>query len=149
MSGVEDQIRRAMEQGKFSNLRGKGKPLHLDDNPLEDPEWRMAHHMLQSSGYTLPWIETRQEIEAGIEKARTSLKRVWDWRNTALQEKHHPAEVEAEWKRALTAFEDEIVSINKRIFSYNLEVPAEQFQRQMLNVEREVERIIKLQDEDK
>ena len=149
MSGVEDQIRRTMEQGKFSNLRGKGKQLHLDDNPLEDPEWRMAHHMLQSSGFTLPWIETRQEIEVALEKARISLARAWVWRNTALQEKHHLSEVEADWKRALAAFEDEITSLNKRIFSYNLEVPSEQFQRQMLNVEREVERIIRLQDEEK
>ena len=149
MSGVEDQIRRAMEEGKFSNLRGKGKPLHLDDNPLEDPEWRTAHHMLQSSGYTLPWIETRQEIETALEKARVSLARAWAWRNTALQEKQHPNSVEADWKRALAAFEQEIVVLNKRIFSYNLEVPSEQFQRQMLNVEREVERIIKLQGEDK
>jgi DnaJ homolog subfamily C member 28 len=149
MSGVEDQIRRAMEEGKFSNLRGKGKPLHLDDNPLEDPGWRTAHHMLQSSGYTLPWIETRQEIETALEKARVSLARAWAWRNTALQEKQHPNSVEADWKRALAAFEQEIVVLNKRIFSYNLEVPSEQFQRQMLNVEREVERIIKLQGEDK
>lgn len=149
MSGVEDQIRRAMEEGKFSNLRGKGKPLHLDENPLEDPEWRAAHHMLQSSGFTLPWIETRQEIEVALEKARISLARAWAWRNTALQEKHHPSDVEADWKRALAAFEEEITSLNKRIFSYNLEVPSEQFQRQMLNVEREVERIIRLQDEEK
>jgi DnaJ family protein C protein 28 len=149
MSGVEDQIRRAMEQGKFSNLRGKGKPLHLDENPLEDPEWRMAHHMLQSSGFTLPWIETRQEIEIALEKARTSLARAWEWRNTALRDIHHPGEVEADWKRALAAFEAEIVNLNKRIFSYNLEVPSEQFQRQMLNVEREVERITRLQNEDK
>jgi len=149
MSGVEDQIRRAMEQGKFSNLRGKGKPLHLDENPLEDPEWRMAHHMLQSSGFTLPWIETRQEIEIALEKARTSLARAWEWRSTALRDKHHSDEVEADWKRALTAFEAEIVNLNKRIFSYNLEVPSEQFQRRMLNVEREVERITRLQNEDK
>jgi DnaJ homolog subfamily C member 28 len=147
MSGVEDQIRRAMEQGKFSNLRGKGKPLHLEDNPLENPEWRMAYHMLHSSGYTLPWIETRQEIETALEEARVSLARAWEWRNKAIQEKRHHDDVEADWQRALAAFEQEIVNLNKRIFSYNLEVPSEQFQRSMLNLEREVERVIRLHDE--
>lgn len=147
MSSVEDQIRRAMEQGKFSNLRGKGKPLHLEDNPLENPEWRMAHHMLHSSGYTLPWIETRQEIETTLEEARASLARAWEWRNKALQEKRYREDAEADWQRSLAAFKQEIENLNKRIFSYNLEVPSEQFQRPMLNLEREVERVIRLHDE--
>jgi hypothetical protein len=84
MSKVEEQICRAMEEGQFDNLPGKGKPLHLEDNPFEDPEWRLAHHVLRSSGFTLPWIEARRELEAAILEARTALRRSWAWRQAAL-----------------------------------------------------------------
>ncbi len=61
MSNIEDHIRRAIEEGKFDDLPGKGKPLKLEDDPFVDPEWRLAHHMLRCSGFSLPWIERRQE----------------------------------------------------------------------------------------
>ncbi|MEA3440806.1 MAG: DUF1992 domain-containing protein [Chloroflexota bacterium] len=57
MTGIEEHIRRAMEEGKFDDLPGKGKPLRLDHNPHEDPQWRTAYRMLRNSGFTLPWIE--------------------------------------------------------------------------------------------
>jgi len=56
---AEEQIRRAIEEGKFDNLPGKGKPLNLEQNPFEDPEWRLANHVLITSGFSLPWIEKR------------------------------------------------------------------------------------------
>jgi DnaJ family protein C protein 28 len=85
MSKAEEQIRRAMEEGQFDNLPGKGKPLNLDENPYEDPEWRMAHHILHNSGFSLPWIETRREIETNLEAARTSIKTTWDWGKLPLR----------------------------------------------------------------
>ena len=59
MNKAEDQIRRAMEEGKFDDLPGEGKPLRLENDPFEDPEWRMAHHVLRNGGFTLPWIEAK------------------------------------------------------------------------------------------
>ena len=70
-----------MADGKFDNLPGKGKPLHLDEtNPHADPEWELAYRMLKESGYSLPWIETIREIEKDIEAARRDLQRAWKWR---------------------------------------------------------------------
>ena len=40
---IEEQIRRAIQEGKFDDLPGKGKPLKLDENPFEESEWRMAN----------------------------------------------------------------------------------------------------------
>src|SRR5574341_670165 len=97
MDKAEEQIRRAMEEGKFDNLPGKGKPLRLEDNPLEDPEWRLAHHVLRSSGYTLPWIETRRELESEIQAARAALGRTWQWRLVALAEGESAVFVLAVW----------------------------------------------------
>ena len=138
---IDEIIRRAMEAGQFDNLPGKGKPLNLEDNPHEDPAWRMAHHVLRNGGFSLPWIETLHEIETGLEEARLALRRVWAWRETSLSEGKDFQWVEAEWQRAVGAFQEQITSLNKRIQSYNLEVPNDRFQRQPLNAEGEFEKI--------
>jgi DnaJ family protein C protein 28 len=98
VSNVEDHIRRAMDQGKFEDLPGKGKPLNLDENPLEDPDWRLAHQMLRSGGFTLPWIETSREIEKELDTARQSLARVWTWRRASTSNNGITEEVEFEWR---------------------------------------------------
>ena len=141
MPRIEDHIQRAMREGKFENLPGKGKPLRLDGNPLEDPEWRLAYHMLRESGFTLPWIETRQEIESGIEAARAALKGAWDWRDEALSGDQDSTLIDAEWKRALEAFREQVERLNRRIAEYNLQAPNEYFQRSKLNLKREIETV--------
>ncbi len=47
MPNIEDLIQRAIQEGKFSDLPGKGKPLRLDDNPHADPDWQLAYHLLE------------------------------------------------------------------------------------------------------
>jgi DnaJ family protein C protein 28 len=138
MPNIEEHIRRAMEEGKFDDLPGKGKPLHLDENPHEDPEWRLAYRMLRESGFSLPWIETIREIEVEIEEARTGLGNAWAWRRTALAESQPYDFVQGEWERALKVFRERVVALNRRIRDYNLEVPVERFQRPLLRFEREV-----------
>jgi DnaJ family protein C protein 28 len=143
MNKAEDQIRRAMEDGKFDDLPGRGKPLRLDHDPFEDPEWRMAHHVLRNGGFTLPWIDARQEIERSRDEARESLRRAWVWRQEALAHGQPPSFVEAEWKRAEAVFCQQIAELNKRIFSYNLQVPAARLQLLRLDVDRELDLTLK------
>jgi DnaJ family protein C protein 28 len=138
---VDEIIRRAMERGDFNNLAGKGKPLQLQDNPYEDPAWRMAFRALRSSGFTLPWMETRQQIERDFEEAKNSILRTWKWRNSAIKKAPSNHFVEAEWKRALAEFRQKLDALNKRIFSYNLEVPSELFHRKRINIDRELKKI--------
>jgi len=142
MSKAEEQIRRAMEEGKFDNLPGKGKPLRLEENPLEDPEWRLAHHVLRSSGYTLPWIETRRELEADIQAARTAIGRAWRWQKEALAEEDQPAVfVLAVWGQALKIFRQRVDELNKRILIFNLQAPSERFHLRQLDAAREIDEI--------
>jgi DnaJ family protein C protein 28 len=138
MPDIEDQIRKAIEEGKFDDLPGKGKPLRLDENPLADPEWRLAQHLLKSSGYSLPWIEKRQEIQAELEAARDKLLVTWQWRNDALEAGRSAESIEQEWQRARQAFQRMIGELNLKIRDYNLEAPAARFQFQPLNAEREI-----------
>ena len=140
LSNIEDHIRRAIEEGKFNDLPGKGKPLKLEDDPFVDPEWRLAHHMLRSSGFSLPWIERRQEIEASLETARAALQRSAAWGQAALANQDvSPAFVQIEWQKAVALFEERIAAINKSILSYNLEAPSVRFHLRPIDADRELD----------
>jgi DnaJ family protein C protein 28 len=138
MPDIEELLRAAMRAGKFDNLPGKGKPLKLDENPHTDPEWRTAYHILHEAGFTLPWIETRNEIEADLEKARGDLQRAWKWREDQSIQGQPDASIDMEWSDGLDSFRKKVETLNKRIADYNLSVPSDRFQMRLLNYEREV-----------
>jgi DnaJ family protein C protein 28 len=146
MPNIEDLMRKAMADGKFDNLPGRGKPLRLDEsNPHADPEWELAYRMLKESGYSLPWIETIREIEKDIEAARKDFQIAWNWHQAAISESLPGSIVTAEWERSQTAFKENLEALNKRIRDYNLQVPNVRFQRPALNYERELEKITALE----
>lgn len=136
MPDIEELLRAAIQAGKFDNLPGKGKPLKLDENPYANPEWRVAYHILNEAGFTLPWIETRNEIEVELEKARSDLRYAWEWREKSTEQDSHSSG--NEWRKALEVFHQKVDALNKRIKDYNLMVPSVQFQMSNLNYEREV-----------
>ena len=139
---IEEQIRRAMEEGRFDNLPGQGRQLNLEEDPFEDPDWRLANHVLRNAGFSLPWIESRREIEAEIEAARASLRQA---RRNYLDDRQQSALSSQRWERALLVFQEAIAEINLRISSYNLEVPSLQLQRMTLDANKEIQRILELE----
>ena len=141
MPNIEDQIRKAIQDGQFDNLTGKGQRLDLEDNPFVDPEWRMAHHMLKESGFSLPWIETRNEILSALENARDSLARAWGWRISMLAQGQPTVSIEAEWQRSLSAFNLLVQETNKKTHAHNLEVPSTYLQLPIINAEAEIAKI--------
>ena len=138
---IEEIIRRAIEEGKFDDLAGKGKPLQLDENPHEDPEWRVSHHILKSGGFTLPWIERLRQIEIDLGAARAKIAQDWTSYQENLAKNSETHLVESDWSRAVETLHEQIAGINDQIRSYNLEVPSERFQLSPLNAEREIEHI--------
>jgi hypothetical protein len=75
---TERLIREAQDEGRFDDLPGQGRPLHLDDDVLAG-EMAMAHHLLRNAGAAPPWIETdksvrrqRERIEELLQRARRS-----------------------------------------------------------------------------
>jgi DnaJ homolog subfamily C member 28 len=142
MPNIEELLRQALKEGKFDNLPGKGKPLHLDEsNPHVDSSYELAYHIIKEAGYTLPWIETLHEIENDLDIARHELLRAWNWRNKSLSADFPKIYVNAEWEGALEVFQDKLDQLNKRIRDYNLEVPNLRFQRPILNFEQELKKI--------
>lgn len=59
---VEKRIREAMEEGKFDNLPGHGKPLALDDDSHVPEDLRLAHKILKNAGCIPKEIEINFEI---------------------------------------------------------------------------------------
>ena len=136
---IDEIIQRAIAEGKFADLPGKGKPLRMDENPHEDPEWRAAHHILKTAGFAPPWIETLGEIDRAADELRAALDRAWQWRQASISSQD-PRQVEAEWQRALAAFRKQVEDLNKRIADYNLQAPSPRFQRPRLDAQREIDR---------
>jgi len=139
MPDIEDHIQRAIGEGKFENLPGKGKPLKLEKNPHADPEWELAYHMLQSSGYTLPWIELRKQIETEIEDARRKLASNWNLCSEGTD--HLVIEHRSEWKRAEQAFLEQVKRINELIHEHNHQTPSDRFHLNLLDADREIKKV--------
>src|SRR5258706_12557759 len=115
---VEEQLRKAREEGKFDNLRGHGEPLCTDENPFEDPTWRMANDMLKKNGFRPDWLEDDVAIRAQVAQARQALARSRDWRAAQLQalgDRRDAAAIEQrlfvdhEWRLAQDRFRSKLV----------------------------------------
>lgn len=135
---IESIIQNAIDRGAFDNLRGKGKPLNLRENPLVAQEWRMAFSMLEQEGFALPWMEDRKEIEKLLKEALKVLRRTWEWRVAKLAQGDASPVVEGEWRKAQARFSETVTALNKRIDAYNAQIPADVFYRPRILLEREL-----------
>lgn len=122
----DEIIRQAMQAGAFDNLAGKGRPLRLEDNPYISEEWRLAYHLLNNNGFSLPWLEDLREIEAELESAREQARRAWQ------------SEQPDKWEAHQRKFQRQIEALNRRIFLYNLQAPLPRFHRSLLDFEQEL-----------
>ena len=71
-TALEEQIQRAMSEGKFDNLSGAGKPLYLDDYFATPEDIRVGYTMLKSNDFVPPEIELIKEIGVLREKIKAS-----------------------------------------------------------------------------
>ena len=69
-SGVEEQIRKAQQEGLFDDLQGKGKPLE-DLDEVYDPGWWAAKLVKREELSLLPpALELRRKVERELERVR-------------------------------------------------------------------------------
>ncbi|NJD59701.1 MAG: hypothetical protein C3F13_03885 [Anaerolineales bacterium] len=142
MPNIEELLRKAMADGKFDNLPGKGKPLRLEEsNPHADREWELAYKMLKDSGYSLPWIEEIKDIDSQLDSARNELRLAWATYQAGFAQTSTANAAAMEWGRAQAAFREKAHQLNKRIRTVNLQVPNLRFQRPVLDPDREIQRI--------
>jgi hypothetical protein len=131
-----------MQEGVFDDLPGKGKPLNLEQFPYQDPDWRVAHHLLKSSGFSLPWIERLGEINEKLRVARQYLEIAWARQQGTNSSPEIKDGNQMEWLSAIDQFKIQLKVINDQIHTYNLEVPNLQFQIPFIEMDQELARIM-------
>ena len=67
---VEMKIRKAMAEGEFDNLKGKGKPLDLDKYNQVSEHMRIAYHVLRNADYIPEEVRLKKEMEELKEKIK-------------------------------------------------------------------------------
>jgi len=60
---VEERIRRAIAEGEFEDLAGKGEPLALEDTSTVPEDLRLAFKILKNADCLPPEVELRKDIE--------------------------------------------------------------------------------------
>lgn len=79
---ADEKIRKAMEEGEFDNLPGKGRPLELEDDSHLPQDLRLAHKILKNAGCLPPELEVQKEIRtteallAGIQDTREKYRQI-------------------------------------------------------------------------
>jgi hypothetical protein len=138
---VNKIIKKAIEDGKFDDLAGKGEPLELKKNPYVKDGWNLAFDMLSSQGLSLPWIDKRNMIEDSYIKAHEIMSRTRKWYLQKTEEKEDQKIVEDEWGKAKSKFIETVKELNLLIDSYNLEIPNDHFYRKRIDHEYELSNI--------
>jgi len=88
--GTEAAIREAIERGDFENLKGKGKPLNLNEYFDTPEEVRLGYSILKNAGY----IPEEMELLNQISELRDEIKATTDkTKRIELQKKLHDAQL--------------------------------------------------------
>ncbi len=132
---LEGQIEAAQKRGEFDNLPGTGEPLNLDKNPFTKGA-AISNELLKNSGFSLPFIEARNEIQTAVSQAERKLLLIWQLYDGSEKSRQ-------KWQDAKENFANTVTVINKRILTYNLKAPSVQLH---LPAIRPDERIRAIQD---
>jgi Domain of unknown function (DUF1992) len=114
---IEEKLRRAAASGAFDDLPGAGKPQDLTEDLLVPEDLRMVHRILKNSGYALPWMERRKDLEGERERIHAELSRAGD-----------PAAAIARFRTAAEA-------LNRRLTLHNAELPRGAVPASLVDVE--------------
>lgn len=69
---LEEQIQRAMSEGKFDNLKGAGKPLNLDEYFATPEDIRVGYTLLKNNDFVPAEVVLLKEIGDLREKIEAS-----------------------------------------------------------------------------
>ena len=91
-SFIEKQIQKAISEGKFDNLEGKGKPINLDDYFATPEDIRVGYSVLKANKIVPEEVDRLKEIGELKEKikncaddeVRARLTKILNEKNLAL-----------------------------------------------------------------
>lgn len=73
---AEHKIQEAMEEGKFDNLPGKGKPIVFDEDSSTPLHLRMANKVLKNAGVLPDWMQAQKDVIAERQEVSRLLSRL-------------------------------------------------------------------------
>jgi len=119
---IEAHIDQARRRGDFDNLKGKGKPLDLREQPGEaDGTWAI-YRVAGGAGLTLPWIALGKEIDEDLAACRTIADRL-------------PMATRLRRGELLEEYRQRARGVRAKTARYNLMVPSMQLQRLVVDAE--------------
>jgi hypothetical protein len=149
---ISQRIEEAMREGKFDNLRGKGKPLNPAPEPHVPPDMQMANSLLTNNDLTPAWISDRGQVLAAIERFRRQLHLALVDHHAARAAAQNPTERASEerrWQAQIAAWQEEVRTLNRRIELQNFKQPVTfleifkvRLDDEVRRTEREIEREI-------
>jgi hypothetical protein len=148
MDIIDEIIRDAQSKGEFSNLKGEGKPLKLDDDIHTPPHLRMAHKILKENDLAPDWIEQGRALDHKhdtiLETLRSAARNYRGALNDAQgspQPEQQRQRVERSWQRTQETLREEVAKYNREVLSYNLKVPNGVTHKTVLKMEREIAKL--------
>ncbi len=143
---VEAIIQRAMNEGKFSNLKNEGKPLEMEaDNPYVDEDMRLSYRIMSQAGTAPPWVDMEKALMAELDQTRRerASHRTWLVRRLA-QIKNGSYQTFLRDLRRLADFHDNWIiqhttklhQINEKIHNFNSACPVEQLHKTLILVDQ-------------
>lgn len=149
---IDEQLQQAMDEGRFSNLPGEGKPMKLDIDPNVPEHLRLTYKLLKDNGFAPEWILHGQEIDVRREELLDNIKRgtraykgaLQDAQRDAVNGQQRMTRAHQTWQVARQAFEETSKRLNREILSYNLKVPQGITHKFPFNLEFEIERLLKI-----
>ena len=140
---INQRIEEAMQQGEFDNLRGRGKPLNPMPDPHVPPDMQMASALLKNNDLAPAWITDRKAILDAIAHFRARL-------GTVVAEFRHEVEhaatphrldqVRRRWESQQESWRQQVVELNRRIETQNLQQPVTFLEIYKLRLEDELKR---------
>lgn len=147
-SWVEAIITRAMNEGKFDNLKNEGKPLDVEEeNPYADPDMRLAYRIMSQAGTAPAWVDMEKEVSHEIEQAKRDRANHRLWLNRRLtQIKEGPYQTFLRDLRRLADFHDnwliqhaeKLRQLNEKIHNFNHACPVPQIHKVLIMVDQTI-----------
>ena len=128
---AEGKIQEAIEEGKFDDLPGKGKPIVFDDDPMTPPHLRMMNRILKNANVLPEWVQIQKDIEAD-QKQLTDMRhklarenRRWHIRLDSGSTRPGVTQQYREWHaRSRAAYLRLLKGVNNSILKFTLAAPS-------------------------
>lgn len=147
---VEDQIQAAMEEGRFDNLPGMGKPFNFADDSFVPESYRLAYRIMRENDIPPEWITLQKELSEAYAQARMTLQKAAQSYYRQMERAGEGQNLESVITRlrarddrdyAQNEFRAQMADLNRKVARYNLKVPSSSLTRDLYDAEREIRRL--------